>query len=219
MECDYGQAALRHKSANYCNEEMLNDLYTRAKTTITVLNTNMVRPDICDNILFTHYQEVTKKNVIKLLLRVKRLYDARNEAVNIIKLVIEVEALTQPKSDLWRILQDNSGSLLKESYKELLKKVLRMLSNTLTRITIFQQEHHLFKDEFKFNGKEYRDHIRYLGKIIGGFLRLKSEKNPALQDTGLLQEDHTEHTEQSDKYFEWANASHEAHGPLDLPDE
>ena len=93
MECDYGQAALRHKSANYCNEEMLEDLYTRSKTTIQVLNTNMVRPDICDRILFAHYQEVTKKNVIKLLLRVKRLYDARNEAVNILKLVMEVEAV------------------------------------------------------------------------------------------------------------------------------
>lgn len=64
----------------------------------------MVRPDICNNILFEHYQDVTKKNVIKLLLRVKRLYDARNEAVNILQLVMEVEAIIQPKEKLWRIL-------------------------------------------------------------------------------------------------------------------
>ena len=93
MECDYGQAALRHKSANYRNEEMLLDLYTRAKTTISVLNANMVRPDICDRILFEHYTEINNKNVIKLLLRVKRLYEARNESVNILKLVMEVEAV------------------------------------------------------------------------------------------------------------------------------
>ena len=107
MECDYGQSALRHKSATYLNESMLEDLYTRAKTTISVLNANMVRPDICDRVLFNHYSEVTRKNVIKLLIRVKRLYDARNESVNILKLVMEVEAVIQPKSDLWRILGDN----------------------------------------------------------------------------------------------------------------
>ena len=39
------------------------------------------------------YQDVTKKNVIKLLLRVKRLYDARAESINILKLVMEVEAV------------------------------------------------------------------------------------------------------------------------------
>lgn len=195
MECDYGQAALRHKSANYRNEEMLLDLYTRAKTTISVLNANMVRPDICDRILFEHYQEVTNKNVIKLLLRVKRLYDARNESVNILKLVMEVEAVIQPKSDLWRIMQDNSRQPLNKAFQELFKRALKILSNALTHITIFQQEHHLFKDEFKFNKKEYRDYIKDIGKIIGGFLKLKHEPNPALQETGLLQEEHKEHSE------------------------
>ena len=53
----------------------------------------MVRPDICDRVLFAHYSEVTKKNVIKLLLRSKRLYDARNESVSILKLVMEVDAM------------------------------------------------------------------------------------------------------------------------------
>lgn len=180
MECDYGQAALRHKSAAYTSTEMLHDLYTRAKTTIEVLVANMVRPDICNHILFAHYQDTTKKNVIKLLLRVKRLYDARNEAVNILQLVTEVETIIEPKSNLWKIIQDNSRTPLPECNKELLKKAMKILSNCLTRITIFQQEHRLFKDEFKFNDKVYREYIRDLGMIIGGFLKLKHEPNPAL---------------------------------------
>ena len=73
----------------------------------------------------------------------------------------------------------------------------------MTRITIFQQEHHLFKDEFKFNKKEYRDYIRDVGKIVAGYLRLKKEKNPALQETGLLLEDHDEHEAQTKRYNEW----------------
>lgn len=38
----------------------------------------------------------------------------------------------------------------------------------------------MFKDEFKFNSKLYREYIKDLGLIIGGFLKLKSEPNPAL---------------------------------------
>ena len=84
----------------------------------------MVRPDICDHIFFAHYQEVTKKNVIKLLLRTKRLYEARNEAVNILKIVMEIESLVQPKSVLWRLIQDNSGRALPTSHHELIKRSL-----------------------------------------------------------------------------------------------
>ena len=194
MECDYGQAALRHKSANYRDEAMLTDLYTRAKTTISVLNANMVRPDICDHILFNHYKDITKKNVIKLLLRVKRLYDARNESVNILKKVMEIEAVIQPKSVFWRVMQDNGRSRLKKENHELLNRVLWILSSGLTHISCFQQEHHIFKNEFTFNKKEYCDHIHDIGRIIGGFLKHKNEKNPALQLTGLLQDDHQEHS-------------------------
>ena len=179
----------------------------------------MVRPDICDRVLFNHYSEVTSKNVIKLLLRVKRLYDARNESVNILQLVMEVEAVIYPKSDLWRIMGDNNRVPLKKPFRDILLRTLKILSNALTRITIFQQEHHLFKDEFKFNKKEYRDYIRDIGRIIGGFLKLKNEKNPALQETGLLQEDHNEHREQTERYEEWVAQSLKDYGRLDVPDE
>lgn len=74
-------------------------------------------------------------------------------------------------------------------------------------ITIFQQEHHLFKDEFKFNKKEYRDYIRDIGRIIGGFLKMKGKPNPALQETGLLLEEHEEHRQQSERYQEWVAQS------------
>ena len=64
--------------------------------TIEVLETNMVRPDISSGILFNHYQEVTKKNVIKLLIRVKKMYEARNEAIILLKMMSEVDAFMKP---------------------------------------------------------------------------------------------------------------------------
>ena len=86
------------------NDEVLADLYTRSKATIEVLERNMVRPDVSSKILFNHYQKVTKKNVIKLLIRVKKLYEARNESINILKKVMEAEAFMQPKELVWRVL-------------------------------------------------------------------------------------------------------------------
>ena len=55
IECEYGQATLRHKSAGMANDEVLTDLYTRAKTTIEVLERNMDRPDVSSKVLFLHY--------------------------------------------------------------------------------------------------------------------------------------------------------------------
>ena len=186
MECDYGQAALRHKSANYCTEEMLTDLYERAKTTILVLNENMVRPDISSAILFNHYQEVSKKNVIKLLIRVKKMYEARNEAIILLKMMAEVDAFMQPGELVWRVLQNNKQEPLNDAERALVGRALKILSDALTHITIFKQEHKLFANEFRFNNKYYQTYLREVGQIIGGFLQLKSEPNPALQETGLL---------------------------------
>ena len=107
-------------------------MFERAKTTIEVLTVNMVKPDICNHILFTHYKEVTKKNCIKLLLRCKRLYDARNEVVNILKLVTEVECVLEPKSAIWRILQDDSAQVLKASHHGVVMRTLKILGNAMT---------------------------------------------------------------------------------------
>ena len=68
----------------------------------------MVRPDVSSHILFNHYKEVSKKNVIKLLIRVKKLYEARNESINILMMVMEAEAIMQPKELVWRVLSNRS---------------------------------------------------------------------------------------------------------------
>ena len=179
----------------------------------------MVRPDITDQILFQHYEQVTKTNVIKLLTRTKQLYDARDESVNILNLAMEVDAVISPKSDLWRIMQDNTETTLLQPYSELIQSTIKILQTACTRITNFQQEHRLFKSYFKFNGQEYCHYICDIAKIIGGFLRLKNEPNPALMENGLLLEEHAEHTKQTERYNQWVESSLEEYGRLDLPDQ
>ena len=72
----------------------------------------------------------------------------------------------------------------------MVNRTLFFLSMTLTKISAFQQEHRLFSGEFTFNRDEYRKFIVQIGTIISGFLIRKREKHPALQQNGLLLDDH-----------------------------
>ena len=93
------------------------------------------------------------------------------------------------------------------------------MSDALTHITIFQQEHKLFANEFRFNDKYYRAYLQDIGQIIGGFLQLKGDPNPALKETGLLQEDHDEHEAQKTRYAEWCAESHQQYGVMEMPNQ
>ena len=46
---------------------------------------------------------------------------------------------------------------------------------------------------------------------------MKKEVNPALQETGLLLEEHSEHAEQAARYNEWVDASLRDFGRMDVP--
>lgn len=69
---------------------------------------------------------------------------------------------------------------MKQSHESYIRATLKTLSTVMMNIAVFQREHRLFKDEFKFNGKQYRDHICDIGKILAGFLKRKNLPNPAL---------------------------------------
>jgi hypothetical protein len=96
----------------------------------------MIKPDISLHIFFKYYQEINRKNVIKLLLRCKRLYDARNQMVHILVHVMQIEEVLVPKNILWRILQDNTP-VKRKNHMLLIKRTLRFLSTALTKISTF----------------------------------------------------------------------------------
>ena len=98
-------------------------------------------------------------------------------------------------------------------------RTLKILGNALTRITIFNQEHKLFKNEFRFNKEDYRDYLTDIGAIIGGFLLMKKQLNPSLQTNGQILDKHEENDFQKARYQEWVNKSIEEYGRLDLPPE
>jgi hypothetical protein len=48
--------------------------FSAAKVTIEVLVANMVNPEVVNHLFFAYYQAVTQANVIKLLIRARKLY-------------------------------------------------------------------------------------------------------------------------------------------------
>jgi hypothetical protein len=64
----------------------------------------MVNSETVNNTFFSHYREFSKENLVKLLLRAKQLYESRMEAMKILKLCLEVEKITEPRSTYWRVL-------------------------------------------------------------------------------------------------------------------
>ena len=78
--------------------------HERALLTIEVLVENLVIPEVDNKVFFEYYREPTIQNVAKLLIRAKKLYEARTEAKKILEMVTEVEAILQPGSYVWRLL-------------------------------------------------------------------------------------------------------------------
>jgi hypothetical protein len=64
----------------------------------------MVNPEVVNHLFFSHYQVVKQTNVIKLLLRAKHLYQARQQAAQILRFAAEIELLLEPRSILYNLL-------------------------------------------------------------------------------------------------------------------
>jgi hypothetical protein len=218
MECNYYQTCLRKKSASIM--EQLSELHATAKTTIEVLSAHLAKPDVANYILFTHYSEVNRNNVIKLLLRGTLLYQARRDVTKVFKYIIELEHVIQPGGALWRILQDNGqaeGNILTEHRAHAVQKTLTLLSKVLASVTIFQTEHKLFNGEFYFKRKDYRKSLVLFGQVLSGFLKIKGYPNPDLLINGSVFDTHEKEEDQLAAYHTWFNKSIQVTGKLEGP--
>lgn len=173
-------ALMRKKSKTLLNEDNLNHLFTDGKTTIEQLGNILIKSDVSNQVLFTKYSQVNGNNVIKLLVRAQRLYEAYREVTKIFKTIIELEEVMKPKSAVWRILQDQSESELSSERNKMVEKTLHLLSKVLAQVSVFQADQKLFKGDFRFRKTCYRQVMRDWGLVIGGFLLQKGLPNPLL---------------------------------------
>jgi hypothetical protein len=66
----------------------------------------MVNPEVVNHLFFAYYQAVTQANVIKLLIRARKLYQARQMAISILNFAAEIELLHEPRSILYNLLMN-----------------------------------------------------------------------------------------------------------------
>ena len=68
----------------------------------------MVNPEVVNYLFFAYYQAVTQANVIKLLIRARKLYQARQIATSVLNYATEIELLLEPRSILYNLLMNSS---------------------------------------------------------------------------------------------------------------
>jgi len=86
---------LKKKADTYNNPDSLTEFHDLAVNTLEVLTMNMIATDISLEHIFDYYKEITRDNVIKLLLRCKKMYEARLDVKKILTTIIRKEALVK----------------------------------------------------------------------------------------------------------------------------
>ena len=93
IECTYKASLLKKKADSHNNPETLKELHDQASNTLEVLTMNMIATDVSLEHIFEYYKKITRENVIKLLLRCKKMYEARVEVKKILTLIIKKDGL------------------------------------------------------------------------------------------------------------------------------
>jgi hypothetical protein len=79
---------LKKKAQSYNTPEVLQEIQTKAMSTLNVLTRNMITGDVPIRKIFEFYNECKRENVIRLLLRCKKMYEARINVKRILLLFI-----------------------------------------------------------------------------------------------------------------------------------
>ena len=82
---------MKKKAKTFDNEEVHKEVFETSKKTIEVLTNNMISGDVTLKKLFEFYQESNRANAIKLLLRCKKMYEARVDVKSILLSIIQKE--------------------------------------------------------------------------------------------------------------------------------
>jgi hypothetical protein len=79
------------KNQSIYTPQQVAEIHQKAITTLTVLTANLIQGEIpLDNIMH-HYQQPTIENVTRLLIRCKKMYDARVDVKKILYQIIQIQ--------------------------------------------------------------------------------------------------------------------------------
>ena len=93
METVYMQGLLRKKSTTLNDPKKLEEIHIKGMKTLEVLTTNMIAGEVPLERIFEFYKHPKRENVIKLLLRSRKLYEARTSIKSILILLIQKDEI------------------------------------------------------------------------------------------------------------------------------
>mmetsp|Transcript_4690 Transcript_4690/g.4384 ORF Transcript_4690/g.4384 Transcript_4690/m.4384 type:complete len:84 (-) Transcript_4690:29-280(-) len=82
------QSLMKKKTRTFEDAATLQEVNERAKVTVDVLTKNMISGDVTLTKLFEFYSVCNRQSTIKLLLRCKKLYEARVDVKSILLSII-----------------------------------------------------------------------------------------------------------------------------------
>lgn len=153
IECTYKASLLKKKADSHNNPEILKELHEQASNTLEVLTMNMIATDVSLEHIFEYYKKITRENVIKLLLRCKKMYEARVEVKKILTLIIKKDGVY--KWIMGMIGADNLN--LSEPECQRIYDCKRLLHRVISSVHQFRHEHKIFKGTFVFKGQDYQE--------------------------------------------------------------
>ena len=157
--------ALLKKKKDYRSEQ-LEAIHAKAKLTLQVLNENMIIGDIPLESIFQLYKEITLENAILLTMRCKILYDARVQVRRILTLLIQHGEV----AELYKPLLGKKARL-NEAEMMLLRQSMRLLQRLESALSLFKEDHKIFKGKFLYSGKDQYLEVPRLQNAISSTLR------------------------------------------------
>lgn len=97
------------EDSEHFEDEQIKHYIKMARTTIEVVVANMIIPLVMNKSFYRKHADLTKDNLMKLLFRAQKLYDAKESVFNVLRSIFELESTIRPTSNVWRVLQDKKS--------------------------------------------------------------------------------------------------------------
>jgi hypothetical protein len=154
VEATYKASLLIKKANSYNNPEVLLQFHEMAVNTLEVLTLNMIATDISLDKIYEYYKEINRKNVIKLLLRCRKMYEARTEVKKIFKLIIKKERLGRELDSIKAGISQHKRKPNSEESSSVFF-LMQLIERVKSSVTTFLLEHKIFKGSFIFRREDY----------------------------------------------------------------
>jgi hypothetical protein len=152
-----------------------------------LLTHNMVAGDVPIENILKYYEEITRDNVILMLMRCKKLFDARIEVKKIVKLLIShLEHMERV-----RPLLANKKSIYSDQEIQVIRLSHRVVQKLESALSMFKDDHKMFRTRFLFGGKDLYIEIPKLLRKHSKAMRNAHNDDESIGDLSSEQRQHT----------------------------